>query len=139
MAILHIYGINSTNYIEIMYVCNKWFIIKRWYHETITECINFTIDDNDDSYNFFYELVKTTFELDSDDISIEILKDEKTIIDNFITFNTINIITRYLNFLKQIDRLKLDNLYKTYLIKNTKNTLNKTFPQEIIDHILNFI
>ena len=139
MAILHIYGINSPIYIEIMYVCHQWFIIKRWYHETSSESVQFIAQDNDDSYNFFYELIKTTFELDSDDISLEIIKDEKVIVDNFVTFNNVNLISRYLGFLKQIDRYEIDKLYKSYLITTTANILNKTFPQEIIEHILKFI
>lgn len=139
MSILHIYGINSPVYIEIMYVCNKWCIIKKWFHENASEVVHFTIEDNDDSYNFFYELIKTTYELDSDDVSLEIMKDEQSILDNFITFSSINIISRYLNFLKQMDRNDIDKLYKSYLITNTDNILNKTFPQEIIEHILKFI
>lgn len=122
-----------------MYVCNKWCVLKKWYNEHASEVVHFTVEDNDDSYNFFYELIKTNYELDSDDVSLEIIKEEKSILDNFITFSSINIISRYLNFLKQMDRNEIDKLYKSYLVTNTDNILNKTFPPEIIEHILKFI
>lgn len=144
MAILHFYSTNSPVLIKIMYFCNQFCIKKIWHYQTVTESITFKIDDDSDSYDFILELINDTFGLytleNEDDISIEITKNDRSIVSDFITTASKYIlITKYLTYLKNIDRHELDNLYKSCLISHTKNTITKTFPQEIIEHILQFI
>lgn len=148
MSILHFYSLNSQICINIMYVCNKWLIKKTWFYESPNQSSNqssnesttFAIMDKYDSNIFIYDLIKCTYDLNTDIVTMEITKNDKPIIYDIIApDNHFNSIVNYLTYLKEIDRDEIDRFYKSYIIANTKNILTKTFPSEIIDHIVDFI
>lgn len=141
MAILHFYSDDSPICIDIMYVPNQWLIKKNWYYQSLSDFASFKIDDDDVSYEIIYELVKTSYNIQSrSNITVEITKDDKPILLGIISENNfVTTITRFLTYLKSIDKHDINRLYKSYVITNTNNILTKTFPAEIINHILTFI
>lgn len=138
MTILHIYSNNSPIYFDIMFICNKWQIKKNWYYQSFKETVSFILENNQVN-QFVCDLVLCSYDLQNDEITIEISKDDKPLIYTFLTINPFKTIIQYLSYIKDIDRSRIDTIYKQTLISNTKNHITQSFPTEIVNHIVSFI
>lgn len=141
MVCISVVSLETPVNIQIMYICNQWFVSKNWHFQSISESLHFKVDDKPTGIKFIKQLICNTYDFEplSDEISIELLKEDQSIMENFIDNDNIDIIDDYLEYIKIIDRDKLDNLYRSQLVLNTNNDLTSKLPTEMIEHILKFI